>query len=44
MFPKNFADVLKTPIFQNTDRLLLPKYVLKIKITPLDTFSEVAVF
>ena len=30
-FPKNFVDFITTPILQNTDRLLLPKYLLKIK-------------
>ena len=31
-FPKNFAKVLRTPIVQNADRLLLMKYLLKMKI------------
>ena len=42
-FPKNFADVSRTPILQNADRLQLPKYLLKFKIAALDKFSEAAV-
>ena len=42
-FPKNFVDVLRTPILLNTDRLLLLKYLLKIKTAALDKFSETAV-
>ena len=43
-FPENFADVLRTPILYNADRLLLLKYLLKIKIAALDKFSEAAVY
>ena len=35
-FPMHFADVLITPILQNADRLLLPKYLPKIKIAAPD--------
>ena len=42
-FPKNFADVLRTPILYHINRLLLLKYLLKIKIAPPDNFSEAAV-
>ena len=41
-FPKNFA-VLRTPILSNANRLLLPKYLLKVKIAAPDKFSEAAV-
>ena len=37
-FPKNFAEVLRAPILQNADRLLLLKHLLKMKITALDKF------
>ena len=37
-FPKNFAEVLKTPILQNADRLLLLKHLLKMKIAGADKF------
>ena len=39
-FPKNFAEVLRTPILQNADRLLLLKHLLKMKITAPDKFDE----
>ena len=42
-FPKNFTDVLRTLTLQNADRLLLLKYLLKIKIAASDQFSEAAV-
>ena len=43
-FPKNFADVLSTPILQNADRLLfLLKLILKFKIAAPDKFSEAVV-
>ena len=37
-FPKNFAEVLKTPILQNADRLLLLRHLLKMKIAAPDKF------
>ena len=37
-FPKNFAEVLRTPILQKADRLLLLKHLLKMKIAALDKF------
>ena len=37
-FPRNFAEVLRTPILQNTDRLLLLKHPLKTKIAAPDKF------
>ena len=37
-FPKNFAEVLRTSIFQNTNRLLLLKHPLKVKIAEPDKF------
>ena len=37
-FPKNFAEVLRTPILQNADRLLLLKHPLKMKIAAPDKF------
>ena len=40
--PKNFP-VLGIPILQNTERLLLLKYLLKIKIAAPDKFSEAAI-
>ena len=42
-FPKNSADVLRTPILQNAARRLLLKYLLKIKIAAPDKLSEAAV-
>ena len=39
-FPKNVAEVLRTPILQNADRLLLLKPLLKMKITTPDKFDE----
>ena len=36
-FPRNFATVLTTPVFQNADRRLLLKYLLKMKIAAPDT-------
>ena len=35
-FLKNFKEVLKTLTLQNADRLLLLKYLLKIKSAALD--------
>ena len=43
-FPKNFPDVLRTLTLSNTGRLLLLKYLLKIKIAKPDKFSEAAAF
>ena len=37
-FPKYFAEVLRTPILQDAGRLLLLKYLLKIKIAAPDKF------
>ena len=37
-FPKNFAEVLRTPTLQNSDRLLLLKHLLKMKIAAPDKF------
>ena len=37
-FPKNFAEILRTPILQNADRLLLLKHLPKIKIAAPDKF------
>ena len=37
-FHKNFAEVLRTPILQNADRLLLLKHLLKMKIAAPDKF------
>ena len=37
-FPKNFAEVLRVPILQNANRLLLLKHLLKMKIAAPDTF------
>ena len=37
-FPKNFAEVLRTPILQNSDGQLLLKYLLKMKIAAPDKF------
>ena len=34
-FPKSFTDVLRTLTLQNPDRLMLLKYLLKIKIAGL---------
>ena len=42
-FPKNLKDILRTPILQNAERLLLLKYLLKVKIAARDKFSEAAV-
>ena len=42
-FPKNFTDVLRTLTLQNADRLLLLKYLLKIKVAAPDKSSEAAV-
>ena len=42
-FPKNLTGVLRTLTLQNADRLLLLKYLLKIKIAASDKFSEAAV-
>ena len=42
-FPNNFTDVLRTPILQNAERLLLLKYLLKVKIAAQDKFSKGAV-
>ena len=42
-FPKNFTDVLRTPVLQNAERLLFLKYLLKVKIAAWDKFSEAAV-
>ena len=36
-FPKNFAEVLRTPILQNADKLLLLKH-LKMKTAAPDKF------
>ena len=41
-FHKQFADVLRTLILWNADRLLLQKYLLKIKIASPDKFLEAA--
>ena len=46
-FPKNFAEVLRTPILQNVDRLLLLKHLLKMKkaapdnVTSLENFTVI---
>ena len=37
-FPENFVEVSRTPIFQNADRLLFLKHLLKTKIAALDKF------
>ena len=37
-FLKNLAEVLRTPILQNADRLLLLKHLLKMKIEAPDKF------
>ena len=37
-FPKNFSEVLRTPILQNVDRLLLLKHLLKMKAAAPDKF------
>ena len=37
-FPKNVAEVLRTSILQKTDRLLLLKHLLKMKIEAPDKF------
>ena len=37
-FSKNFTEVLRAPILQNADRVLLLKHVLKMKITAPDKF------
>ena len=34
--PKNFAEVLRTPILENADRLLLLKHLLKMTIAAPD--------
>ena len=36
--PKNYAEVLRTPILQNVDRLLPLRYLLKMKIAAPDKF------
>ena len=41
-FHKQFADILRTLILWNADRLLLLKYLLKIKIAAPDKFLEAA--
>ena len=41
--PKNFTGVLRTLTLQNAGRLLLLKYLLKIKIAAPDKSSEAAV-
>ena len=41
-FHKQFADVLRTLILWNADRLLLLKYILKIKTAAPDKFLEAA--
>ena len=43
-FPKNFTDVLRTLTLQNAGRLLLLKYLLKIKIAASNKFSEAEIF
>ena len=40
-FPKNFAEILRTPILQKADRLVLLKHLLKMKITAPDKFLVV---
>ena len=42
-FPKNFTNVLRILTLQNAGRLLLLKYLLKIKIAAPGKFSEAAV-
>ena len=42
-FPKNFTDVLRTLTLWNADRVLLLKYILKIKIAAPEKSSEAAV-
>ena len=37
---KNFTDVLRTLTLQNANRLLLTKYLLKIKIAASDKFRS----
>ena len=37
-FLKNFAELLRVPILQNADRLLLLKNLLKMKIAASDKF------
>ena len=37
-FPKNFAEVSRTPILQNADKLLLLKNPPKMKIAAPDKF------
>ena len=38
--PKNFTDVLRTLTLYNANRLLLLKYLVKIKIAALHKFSK----
>ena len=42
-FPRNFADILRTPILWNANRLLLRNIFQKTKIAALDKFSEAAI-